>query len=86
MVLVNSGTNRIYSFDGFRYDVVLPKHVLDRVVDDKASICKAIMETAQFSPEIWRIGKTKVFMKESDMVSGKRVIARVSKSLKIADR
>lgn len=26
------------------------------------------METAQFSPEIWRIGKTKVFMKESDMV------------------
>lgn len=53
----------------FRYDVILPKDVLEGVGEDKASICEAIMETAQFPPEIWRIGKTKVFMKESDMVS-----------------
>ena len=51
-----------------RYDVILPKDILERVSGDEADICEAIMETAQFSPEIWRIGKTKVFMKESDMV------------------
>jgi myosin heavy subunit len=54
-----------------RYDAILPKDVLDHVSGDKGSTCEAIMETAQFSPEIWRIGKTKVFMKESDMVSHK---------------
>ena len=62
----------------FRYDVIVPKDVLERVSADKASICEAIMETAQFQPEIWRIGKTKVFMKESDMVGHRTVYNVVS--------
>ena len=57
----------------FRYDVILPKDVLERVSQDKATTCEAIMETAQFPLEIWRIGKTKVFMKESDMVGYRTV-------------
>ena len=51
--------------------MILPKDVLERVGEDERSTCEAIMETAQFAPEIWRVGKTKVFMKESDMVSYK---------------
>lgn len=53
----------------YRYDVTLPKELMDRAVGNKQSICESIMVNAQFPPETWRIGKTKVFMKESDMVN-----------------
>jgi hypothetical protein len=71
----SSTSTTLYTLTFFmcRYDVILPKDVLERFSGDKESICEAIMGAAQFSPEVWRIGKTKVFMKESDMVNHKTV-------------
>ena len=64
---IRCSTENIYSL--FRYAVILPKEVAQAGIGDKAGICRTIMEKAQFSIEKWRIGKTKVFIKDSDMVT-----------------
>ena len=58
----------------FRYDIILAKDVTQNVSGDKRSTCQAIMEAAELSEETWKIGKTKVFMKESDMVRNRKVL------------